>query len=108
MPDLRDGQSVEVWGSAAKPYVLKNVGGVYSCSCPAWRNQSLPIDRRTCKHIRLMRGDSAEEARVGSILAPPRTGSRVKPIPPPLLLAETWDDDTDPTDWLLSEKLDGV
>ena len=39
MPDLQDGESVEVKGSAAKPYVLKNVGGVYSCSCPAWRNQ---------------------------------------------------------------------
>src|SRR5437762_2251031 len=44
MPDLRDGQSVEVRGSAAQPYRLKNVGGVYSCSCPAWRNQSLPIE----------------------------------------------------------------
>ena len=40
MPDLLDGQTAEVWGSGAKPYQLKNVGGVYSCSCPAWRNQS--------------------------------------------------------------------
>ena len=35
MPDLLDGQTAEVWGSGAKPYQLKNVGGVYSCSCPA-------------------------------------------------------------------------
>ena len=41
MPDLADGESIEVKGSAAKPYEIKNVGGVYSCSCPAWRNQSL-------------------------------------------------------------------
>ena len=41
MPDLQDGESVEIKGSAAKPYIIKNVGGVYSCSCPAWRNQSL-------------------------------------------------------------------
>jgi hypothetical protein len=27
------------------------VGGVYSCTCPAWRNQSTAIERRTCKHI---------------------------------------------------------
>ncbi len=27
---------------------------------------------------------------------------------PPLLLAESWDNSTDPTDWWLSEKLDGV
>jgi DNA ligase-1 len=39
MPDLLDGQSVEIQGSGRLPYVLKNVGGVYSCSCPAWRNQ---------------------------------------------------------------------
>ena len=52
MPDLLDGQTAEVWGSGAKPYQLKNVAGVYSCSCPAWRNQSLAIDQRTCKHLR--------------------------------------------------------
>jgi DNA ligase-1 len=40
MPDLRDGESVEMKGSGSRPYVLRNVGGVYSCSCPAWRNQS--------------------------------------------------------------------
>ena len=50
MPDLQDGESVEMAGSGSRPYVLKNVGGVYSCSCPAWRNQSIGIERRTCKH----------------------------------------------------------
>ena len=61
MPDLSDGETVEVQGSASRPYELKNVAGVYSCSCPAWRNQSLPIERRTCKHLRTLRGDAAEE-----------------------------------------------
>ena len=41
MPDLQDGETTEMQGSGAKPYVLKNTGGVYSCSCPAWRNQSI-------------------------------------------------------------------
>src|SRR6266446_4717499 len=68
MADLNDGESTEMQGSGSRPYVLKNVGGVYSCSCPAWRNQSLPIERRTCKHLRKMRGDEAETARVGSDL----------------------------------------
>ena len=36
----------------SQPYVLKNTGGVYSCTCPAWRNQSVAIERRTCKHLR--------------------------------------------------------
>ena len=47
MPDLDDGQSAEMQGSGSKPYVLKNVGGVYSCTCPAWRNQSVGIERRS-------------------------------------------------------------
>jgi DNA ligase-1 len=96
-------------GSGAKPYVLKNVGGVYSCSCPAWRNQSVAIERRTCKHLRKLRGDAAEEARIGSALPakPPQAGES-EGNEPPLLLAERWDCITDPTGWLLSEKLDGV
>lgn len=68
MPDLEDGESTEMQGSGAKPYILKNTGGVYSCSCPAWRNQSIAIEKRTCKHLRKLRGDSAEEARVGGAL----------------------------------------
>ncbi|MEO2010913.1 MAG: hypothetical protein ABGX22_19725 [Pirellulaceae bacterium] len=61
MPDLNDGESVEMQGSDAQPYVLTNTGGVYSCTCPAWRNQSLPIEQRTCKHLRKLRGDDAEQ-----------------------------------------------
>ena len=68
MPDLADGESVEMKGSGAKPYVLKNTGGVYSCTCPAWRNQSTAIERRTCKHLRKLRGDEAETARLGGAL----------------------------------------
>jgi DNA ligase-1 len=108
MPDLKDGQSVDVQGSAAQPYVLKNVGGVYSCSCPAWRNQSLPIERRTCKHLRAQRGDAAETARVGAVPTRRAGASHPKPSPPRLLLAQTWDGRLDPAGWWLGEKLDGV
>src|SRR5262249_15823547 len=66
MPDLNDGETQEMKGSGAKPYLLKNTGGVYSCTCPAWRNQSIAIEKRTCKHLRRLRGDAAETARVGS------------------------------------------
>jgi DNA ligase-1 len=107
MPDLRDGESVEMKGSGSRPYVLKNVGGVYSCACPAWRNQSLGIERRTCKHLRKLRGDSAETARVGGDL-PARPAAESAKVAPPLLLAETWDGEADLTGWLMSEKLDGV
>src|SRR5213594_227876 len=107
MPDLKDGESVEMQGSGSRPYVLKNVGGVYSCTCPAWRNQSVGIERRTCKHLRKLRGDAAE-ARLGSALPAKPKEATGDASAPALLLAESWDCVTDPTGWLLSEKLDGV
>ena len=113
MPDLADGQSVEFQGSAAQPYILKNIGGIYSCSCPAWRNQSAGIERRTCKHLRAWRGDEAERIRLGGSLPGPTaksTGKSKTPksVAPPLLLAHNWTADVDPSGYFLSEKLDGV
>jgi len=110
MVDLADGETTEMQGSAAKPYEIKNVGGVYSCTCPAWRNQSLAIDQRTCKHIRKLRGDQAESDRIGRAVTtrPPRKDGQPPKEGPPLLLAQAWDNATDLTDWWMSEKLDGV
>lgn len=121
MADLADGESVEMQGSARKPYILKNTGGVYSCTCPAWRNQSAAIDQRTCKHLKKLRGEDAELQRVG---APPARTPKKKSSSksgasggssaasgkkaPPLLLAHSWDNSTDVTGWWMSEKLDGV
>lgn len=112
MPDLADGESTTMQGSGTKPYELKNTGGVYSCSCPAWRNQSLPIEKRTCKHLKKLRGEEAEAARVGGASPAPRTaGAKAaedKAKASPVLLAEPWDGILDPSGWWLSEKLDGV
>ena len=115
MPDLQDGETTEMQGSGSKPYVLKNSGGVYSCSCPAWRNQSIAIEKRTCKHLRKLRGDAAEEARTGGVLPqrPIKTkasgdGESEEDSGPPLMLAESWDNAADLSDWWMSEKLDGV
>lgn len=110
MADLKDGETTEMQGSGSKPYVLKNVGGVYSCSCPAWRNQSLPIEKRTCKHLRKLRGDAAEEERIGSEIAPaPRKSEKEEEKDKPkLLLAEKWDNARNLSGWWMSEKLDGV
>jgi len=100
-------------GSGAQPYILKNTGGVYSCTCPAWRNQSLAIERRTCKHLRKLRGDAAEEARIGGALPqhpakPAGAAGEDEEAGPPLLLAESWDNAADLSGWWMSEKLDGV
>ncbi len=124
MPDLADGESTEMQGSGAKPYVLKNTGGVYSCSCPAWRNQSIAIEKRTCKHLRKLRGDAEETTRVGSVTPParePRAASSAagtskpkagaKDTAPPVLLAHSFSEiqpAVDPSGWWMSEKLDGV
>jgi DNA ligase-1 len=97
-----------VQGSGAKPYVLKNIGGVYSCSCPAWRNQSAPPERRSCKHLKGLRGEAAELARVGGTAsaATARAGEALaggargrRPVEasrgraPPMLLAHVWDNE---------------
>ena len=107
MPDLQDGESVEMQGSGSKPYVLKNVGGVYSCSCPAWRNQSVTIEKRTCKHLRKLRGSAAEDDRIGAAI-PAETEVGTEKEGPPLLLAERWDGAMNLAGWWMSEKLDGV
>lgn len=108
MPDLADGESIEMQGSGSKPYVLKNTGGVYSCSCPAWRNQSGAIEQRTCKHLRKLRGDAAEEARIGGALPVRAKKEGTESEGPPLLLAESWDGVANLAGWWMSEKLDGV
>lgn len=108
MADLADGETAEMKGSAAKPYELKNTGGVYSCSCPAWRNQSIGIERRTCKHLRKYRGEEAEKERLGGEIPKAVKAKKSNKNAPPLLLAHNWDTTQDVTGWWISEKLDGV
>jgi hypothetical protein len=107
MPDLNEGESVEMQGSSSRPYVLKNNGGVYSCTCPAWRNQSIGIERRSCKHLAKYRGTAAEEARIGAAFPAKPVAVTSESTAPPLLLAESWDGVADPAGWFMSEKLDG-
>ncbi len=110
MPDLADGESTEVQGSGSSVYTIRNTGGVYSCSCPAWRNQSIAIETRSCKHIRKLRGDEAETARVGTAATTPRKPKTEdgESTEAPVLLAEAWDGVVEVKDWWISEKLDGV
>ena len=129
MPDLADGETTRVQGSGSNQYTLKNVGGAYSCSCPAWANQSISSERRTCKHIRAFRGDEAEQARLGiaelagkpvRVAKPKVEGAPDEPAAgagPPILLAHKWDpaagspsgeSEIDLVGFWISEKLDGV
>src|SRR5437870_13642117 len=108
MPDLNDGESIEMKGSGSRPYVLKNVGGVYSCTCPAWRNQSVGIERRTCKHLRKLRGDAAAAARLRRAWpARPKEADQAGQAPP-MLLAESWAGTSASTGRWTSETLHGA
>jgi len=107
---MNDGDVVEMQGSGKDPYKLKRQGSVYSCSCPAWRNQSQPINLRTCKHLRKLLGDAHEQTRIGGSLVTKAgpTKNKVTAVAPALMLAEKWDESIDPTGYFMSEKLDGV
>lgn len=113
---IEDGDSVEVQGSSST-YTLSRQGTVYMCSCPAWKNQSAPVDMRTCKHLRAYLGEEAETARLGALpsrAASTRSASgksgpvNKKETAPPVLLAHKWETEHDPTGWWMSEKLDGI
>jgi DNA ligase-1 len=119
-PTLADGDKVQVQGSSST-YTLSRNGNVHMCSCPAWKNQGAPIDRRSCKHLRAYLGEDAEAKRTGgSAPASPRKAPAARPggrasaaavkkdTAPPILLAHKWEVDHDPTGWWMSEKLDGV
>ncbi len=113
---LEDGDEAEVQGSSST-YTVKRNGDVYSCSCPAWKNQGATIDKRTCKHLRAYLGDDVETKRIG-VPGPARVSTGgggggkkaavAKETAPPVLLAHKWEVDHDPTGWWMSEKLDGI
>src|SRR5262245_21842284 len=109
MPDLAVGETIEMKGSGSKPYIIKNCGaGGYSCTCPAWRNQSIDPRVRTCKHIRKLRGDEAEQLRIGSTEDLPSRKPEGESEGPAVLLAESWDGESNVAGWWMSEKLDGL
>jgi len=63
-PKLEDGERRAVEGSKGAVYELHRKGATLSCSCPAWRNQTLPVQLRTCKHLKAVLGERDEDARV--------------------------------------------
>ncbi|GMF38136.1 unnamed protein product [Phytophthora lilii] len=115
---LVDGTFHDVKSASGSTYIVKRLGRVYSCSCPAWRNQRHPPTARTCKHLKELLGDEFETVRArGSATAPRGTASAgggssravVKTIAPKVLLAKKWErKKDDPVGWWISEKLDGV
>jgi hypothetical protein len=62
---------------------------------------TLNATARTCKHLRKLRGDSAETARVGSHL-PARPAADAAKVAPPQLLAVAWAGEAKLVGWLMS------
>lgn len=119
MKFLNEGDKHYVQGSGKSPYEIKKVGGVVSCSCPAWRNLGGSIDNRVCKHIKkeidpacLLPQAQTQAVAPGNPLPATASAALAWSQPkavevPPLLLAHSLEDE-DPTGWWMSEKLDGV
>ncbi|KAF4601523.1 hypothetical protein EYR38_006177 [Pleurotus pulmonarius] len=63
---LNDGEDKEVGSQTSKSvYKCKRTLDHYYCTCPAWRNQSrVPVNARSCKHLKSLLGDDYEEARI--------------------------------------------
>ena len=89
MPDLNDGESIDVPGSSGVSYTIRNSGGVYSCTCPAWQTQLVAYPQRTCKHLRRLRGDAAEDARIGRFASSSPPAPAASPAPPQTAMPHT-------------------
>lgn len=109
--DLENGLRVFIKGSSALPYTLKKFNGGYSCTCQGWAMQVhvKGVQATSCKHLKLVRGVEAEAERCQAF-AGVKTSSAKKntSIPGSISLAQQWTASTDPTGYVMSEKLDGM
>ncbi len=94
------------------PYTLKTVNAGYSCSCPGWAIQVhiKGVQATSCKHLKLVRGEETEAERCQVFAGAKNTSSAHKDtsIPGKISLAQQWTASTDPTGYIMSEKLDGM
>mmetsp|Transcript_9267 Transcript_9267/g.15058 ORF Transcript_9267/g.15058 Transcript_9267/m.15058 type:complete len:1056 (+) Transcript_9267:508-3675(+) len=72
--ELADGEEVVIDGHTrgnkyypnGKPrqYILRRTGKVLSCTCAEWKLQMLPLEARTCVHLKDLRGQKSELRRI--------------------------------------------
>ena len=108
MATLNEGETLQVPGSGSAVHTIKLSGGVYSCSCPAWRNQSISPSVRSCKHMVKMGFTNTSGSGDLDELPTIHVSQVPKLKEPPVLLAHAWDTAQDLTNWWMSEKFDGV
>ncbi|KAJ3042037.1 hypothetical protein HDV00_008330 [Rhizophlyctis rosea] len=63
---LNDGDVIEIESSSSSAkYRIKRTWDHYYCTCMAWRNQGgMPVNARTCKHLKEHLGEAYEMARL--------------------------------------------
>ncbi len=110
MPDLKDGESAEVQGSARAPVHPEERGRRLFLHLPGLAQSVRGHRTPDLQAPRGYRGEQAEQERLGSLAAGGADGRRKRgaDTAPKLLLAHPWENDTDLTGWWMSEKLDGV
>lgn len=80
--DLKEGETRTVKGSGKNSYTISRLGEVFSCSCPSWKHQSATQEKRTCKHLKALRGEDVENKRLG-VVAAPIDITKLKAVPHP-------------------------
>ncbi|KLO11458.1 DNA ligase/mRNA capping enzyme [Schizopora paradoxa] len=82
---LADGEEVEAKSQTSNAvYKVKRTWDHFYCTCPAWRNQArVPVNARTCKHLKSILGDAYENERVklmnpNAVPAAPASKSKAK------------------------------
>lgn len=92
-------------------FILKRTGSNYECTCSSFtgiENIGKPSNMKTCSHLKNYLGDEFERARCDL----PEKGKKPKipqHIQVSVLLAHKYKEgDTNPLNWWMSEKLDGV
>jgi hypothetical protein len=69
VPDLPLGGACQMAGSGKQSYVVRRGlnGFIWTCSCPGWKFSKAPLYRRTCKHLKQLRGVENEQARLDGV-----------------------------------------
>ena len=68
--ELKDGESIAITSDTGNRHVIRRNGIVYYCDCHAWKFQDIPIEKRTCKHVKQLRGENAESERIRTGVIP--------------------------------------
>ena len=109
--------SMTVQGSGTNRYTITHkqnaVGHYFFCNCPSWRFMGGPPEKRQCKHVMRLLGNpppetvSRKKKRDAEDEQPTHKRAKSAAVADVVTLAKEWTSE-DPTDYWMSEKLDGM